>query len=70
MSKKTILDQFEIKNKLESLKIFMNRFNIEKRYLFFDDNVNHILEPKSMVFCLFNYLGIFNKRIYANCQKK
>ena len=31
MNKKFILDQFEIENKLESLKIFMNRFNIEKK---------------------------------------
>ena len=71
MNKKFILDQFEIENKLESLKIFMNRFNIEKKNIyFFDDNVNHILQPKRHGFSVYLTTWGYSTKEFSQIAKK
>lgn len=71
MSKKLILDQFDVKNKLESLKLFMNRFNIEKKDIyFFDDNVNHILQPKRQGFSVYLTTWGYSTKEFMQIAKK
>lgn len=66
-----ILDQFEIKNKLESIKLFMKRFKINKSDIyFFDDNINHILNPKKDGFNVYLTTWGYSTREFKQIAKK
>jgi len=71
LKKNNILDQFEIKDKSESLNIFMKKFKLKKNDIyFFDDNVNHILKPKREGFNVYLTTWGFSTKEFKQIAKK